>query len=586
MVEVRDDKDAVLAALDRLTAWSEMARSPQLTRFLDYIVRRRLDGDTQSIKAYSIAVDVFGRPPDFDPQSDPIVRVQARRLRALLDQYYRGPGAEEELQITLPIGRYVPDFVVADGNAPIPPVRRGQRTIDQEIDAALDASAPRGHVTISWFVLLVIAIGAAALAYSLSTWGPRNVGGDVPSGLMQQPHLRIMEFQNLTDDPSITAAVSGLAVDLVDRLEPLRFISVDYGGRGEVNSAAVPSDGYVLTGIVRRDPAAPANFQYSVILTDLSTNSVVWNRSLILSEEQLSDPGRIDRLSVDILAVLGNPRGPLHTRARQFLSRNPLSGGENLYLCRLLFTMYRETSTLGAAERAKSCYGALSAEDRSTGVALAVTASLTAEESEFGDSTPAVRLERFRTANELLAQAVQVSPTSSFVWEQRARLYEAQGEHAQAEAAYGTSLQSNPSNIDALAAHARHMAFIGQLDQAAIIAQRALNAYTIIPDWYYGVPTLAALREGDFAKAARYAEIYARADREIGPILAIMAAQGAGDDAQVARQLPRVLEVPSFRNVGIITQLRRRITDSALLDRMRTALFEAGVPPMSLVTAY
>jgi hypothetical protein len=54
----------------------------------------------------------------------------------------------------------------------------------------------------------------------------------------------------------------------------------------------------------------------------------------------------------------------------------------------------------------------------------------------------------------------------------------------------------------------------------------------------------------------------------------------------VARQLPRVLEVQSFRNVGIITQLRRRITDSALLDRIRTALFDAGVPPMSLVTAF
>jgi tetratricopeptide (TPR) repeat protein/TolB-like protein len=579
MVDARNDKDAVLAALDRLTAWSEMARSPQLTRFLEYIVKRRLDGDTQSIKAYSIAVDVFGRPSDFDPQTDPIVRVQARRLRALLDQYYRGLGAEEKLQITLPIGRYVPDFIVADGTDQAPPTRRGQRTFDQELDAALAAPRRKGHVTISWFVLLVIAIGVAALAYSLSTWGPRQVQTVAQNGLMQQPHLRIMEFQNLTDDPTITAAVSGLAVDLVDRLEPLRFLVVDYGGRGEANSAPMPADGYVLTGIVRRDPAVPANLQYSVILTDLSTNSVIWNRSLILTEEQLSDPGRIDRLSIDLLAVLGNPRGPLHTRARQFLSRNTLLGGENLYLCRQLFTMYRETSTLGAAERAKSCYGALSVEDRNTGVALAVMASLTAEENEFGTSTPTTRLERFRTANELLAQAVQVSPTSSFVWEQRARLYEAQGEHAQAEAAYGTSLQSNPSNMDALAAHARHMAFIGQLDQAIVIAQRALSAYTIIPDWYYGVPTLAALREGDFAKAARYAEIYARADREIGPILAIMAAQGAG-------QLPRVLEVQSFRNVGIITQLRRRITDSALLDRIRTALFDAGVPPMSLVTAF
>jgi hypothetical protein len=164
MVDARNDKDAVLAALDRLTAWSEMARSPQLTRFLEYIVKRRLDGDTQSIKAYSIAVDVFGRPSDFDPQTDPIVRVQARRLRALLDQYYRGLGAEEKLQITLPIGRYVPDFIVADGTDQAPPTRRGQRTFDQELDAALAAPRRKGHVTISWFVLLVIAIGVAALA--------------------------------------------------------------------------------------------------------------------------------------------------------------------------------------------------------------------------------------------------------------------------------------------------------------------------------------------------------------------------------------------------------------------------------------
>ncbi|RYE53203.1 MAG: hypothetical protein EOP20_13760, partial [Hyphomicrobiales bacterium] len=147
-----------------------------MTRFLDYIVRKRIAGDTQSIKAYSIAVDVFGRPPDFDPQSDPIVRVQARRLRALLDQYYRGPGAEETLRIHLPIGRYVPDFVEAEATAPAAP-RQPLNFAEQDAelgDLQGGQPLPRGHVTVSWFVLLVIAIGAAALAYSLSTWSPRR----------------------------------------------------------------------------------------------------------------------------------------------------------------------------------------------------------------------------------------------------------------------------------------------------------------------------------------------------------------------------------------------------------------------------
>jgi len=213
-------------------------------------------------------------------------------------------------------------------------------------------------------------------------------------------------------------------------------------------------------------------------------------------------------------------------------------------------------------------------------------ASLTVEAVGASDLSNTAQLDRVRTASAMLAEAVQLSPTSSFVWDQRARLHESIGEHDMAEAAYGTAMQSNPSNLDAVAAHARHMAFLGQLDQALPLAQRAMSAYTIIPDWYYGVPALAALRDGDFAKAARFAEIYSRSDREFGPVLVILAAEGAGDDVQVARQLPRVLDVPSFRSVGIVTQLRRRITDSALLDRIRTALVDAGVPALSLVTAY
>ncbi|MBN9022837.1 MAG: hypothetical protein J0H08_12255 [Rhizobiales bacterium] len=55
-------------------------------------------------------MDVFDRPQDFDPQSDPIVRVQARRLRTLLEQYYEGGGATADVQIHLPLGRYVPEF--------------------------------------------------------------------------------------------------------------------------------------------------------------------------------------------------------------------------------------------------------------------------------------------------------------------------------------------------------------------------------------------------------------------------------------------------------------------------------------------
>ena len=107
----------VETVLEELLVWDALARSPQLARFLQYVVEKTLAGDAASIKAYSIAVDVFGRPQDFDPQNDPIVRVQARRLRTLLDQYYAEEGAEARVRISLPVGRYVPTFEWRDPSA-------------------------------------------------------------------------------------------------------------------------------------------------------------------------------------------------------------------------------------------------------------------------------------------------------------------------------------------------------------------------------------------------------------------------------------------------------------------------------------
>ena len=62
-------------------------------------------------KEYSIAVDAFGRPREFDPTVDSIVRVEAHRLGHKLDLYYRQEGATHRVQIVLPAGGYVPQFV-------------------------------------------------------------------------------------------------------------------------------------------------------------------------------------------------------------------------------------------------------------------------------------------------------------------------------------------------------------------------------------------------------------------------------------------------------------------------------------------
>ena len=111
--------DQVRAALEELLGWTELVRSPQLAKFLSHIVEAKLRGEGESIKAYSIAVDVFGRPASFDPQADPIVRVQARRLRGLLQEFERQRLGKSSTRITLPVGRYVPEFELVPSGEPV-----------------------------------------------------------------------------------------------------------------------------------------------------------------------------------------------------------------------------------------------------------------------------------------------------------------------------------------------------------------------------------------------------------------------------------------------------------------------------------
>ncbi len=103
--------DRVRSHVARILASPDFAAAPQLAAFLRYIVDKKLSGEEDIIKAYTIATEALGRSQDFDAQNDPIVRVQARRLRQSLLLYYASPGADLSLRVVLPVGGYVPEFV-------------------------------------------------------------------------------------------------------------------------------------------------------------------------------------------------------------------------------------------------------------------------------------------------------------------------------------------------------------------------------------------------------------------------------------------------------------------------------------------
>ena len=101
---------AIRRERDRVIAHPVLAKSPQLANFLTFIVEETLAGHGDRLKAYTIATDALGRDANFDPQTDPIVRVEAGRLRRALEHYYAGDGRDDPVIIELPLGHYVPVF--------------------------------------------------------------------------------------------------------------------------------------------------------------------------------------------------------------------------------------------------------------------------------------------------------------------------------------------------------------------------------------------------------------------------------------------------------------------------------------------
>lgn len=572
-------RELVEDELRRVLSWPVMARSPQLAKFLDYVVRAKLSGDEASIKAYAIAVDVFGRPTSFDPQSDPIVRVQARRLRSLLEEYYADVGSGRPLRFYLPVGRYAPDFVDA-ANEERPAETETVEALPEtapEAPAPLQAPAPiraRPWLTEAGLILggllainlLVIAVGTMIL--------PGLSRGDAP----QVPTIAVTEFTTLADSgQAVETDVAGLAVELVTDLELFDGVTPSYLPAG-AEDGEEPVAKYVLTGIARRDGARE---QITASLKLAGSDAVLWTETV--TPPLPSKAGEVDDVSRALAQQLGSHRGPLHAEAMAWLDTHQVAESQaSDYLCGLLFGRYRDSGARKDADRARACLEAVLRREPERPIPRALEASLTAELARLDAPPTSGDGASVDAARKQIDAALRASPTDSVIWEQSARLLEAAGMLKEAEAAYASALQLNPANLDATAAFARMLVLQGPSDKGEALAREALGNAINAPGWYYTAKAVAAFRRGDNVEAITGAEKLVTGDAELGSVIATVAARRIGSSQTLNRYFAQMLDVTRFKRFGIMPVLKQRIGDSALLDEIARELGAAGVSSTAL----
>jgi len=138
----------VSEALQRVLRSQTFARSERLRSFLKFIVEMEQLGLSHRLKGYTIGIDVFSRGDGFDPGADPLVRVQAGKLRKLLNQFYASEGLDEPLRIRIPLGGYVPIYERRANESPkhgggVPELIAGRFTDESDPVADDRGSLPR-----------------------------------------------------------------------------------------------------------------------------------------------------------------------------------------------------------------------------------------------------------------------------------------------------------------------------------------------------------------------------------------------------------------------------------------------------------
>jgi adenylate cyclase len=326
---------ALRAQLQRIVSCREFDASDRNRRFLQHVVEETLAGRAERIKAYSIATSTFGRDASFDPAADPIVRIEAGRLRRSLERYYLTVGQHDPIRIDIPKGSYVPAFRPAPSrpaaanrpasDAPGPgPLTAGPWPPAAGTAAmiAATASARRPGIRARHIAAPLCLLGALLLAWIGIAWSgpypPFSPSRPAAAPADRAPAIFVAAFDNDGGDASADGLVRGFTREVIVGLTRFEGVSV-YGPEPSIRPGAGddPNPGrglpvaFVLTGGVS---VSEHRFRVAALLVDARTGRNFWSS---VFEHDITAGDAFDaRASIanQIALALAQPDGILFSR--------------------------------------------------------------------------------------------------------------------------------------------------------------------------------------------------------------------------------------------------------------------------------
>ncbi len=514
--------DQVRAELRRILSSAHFVTSERNRRFFAYVVEETLMARGDRIKAYNIATAVFGRAESFDPTLDPVVRMEARRLRRSLERFYLVEGEIGPARIALPKGGYVPQFrrpatlQLAQGNS---------RTNDTT--AFLDREP---SILVSTF--------------ELETGNQGDVS--YSDGFVRQIVVGLSRF------PELSVFMPNTSLGLRSDVAPVE---------------AGPQVDFILSGNI----AAIADvLKVKVTLLHAQSGRVIWAETLDSDVATQSVLDARDQIADRIVRTLME-RITTNSDIGEYLAHN-LTCFESL----IHFNRYRRSP------RRELFLVALESLERTVKTnpdypeALACLSQIYSDGHRFGFAiADAGELKRW--ASELAAKAVSLAPNSSRAHHAQGIAYWFSGNVCASLVALKTALALNPNATEAMADLGLHCCLSGDWHNGVRLIEKALSLNPRHLDIQRAGLSFYHFLNGNFDRAFEEAQQMQTLHVTCGFVASAIALIRLGRRREANEAVTRIIGINPLYPRFVLHEFGGVIVQSSLAGGITTALYDAGL---------
>jgi adenylate cyclase len=518
---VNSPAEAVRAQLDRIVQSPRFKASDKQKHFLEFVVNETLKSRASQIKAYSIAMAVYGRPKSFNPQEDPIVRVEAGRLRRALANYYLASDGNDPVRIEIPKGGYVPEFI----HTPEP---------------------------------------------------PDPIGVDFPAG----PAIALLPLANLSGDEGQDYFVDGLTEELTSelvRFQDIAVIAPQSAMRLRQQTIDPKQIGrdlgvrFLLTGSVRK---GTSSVKVALQLFDTASAQQVWAESY---KEGLAAAGLIsmqETIARSVVGIIADHYGLINHRLSKE-ARKKVPADMTAYDAVLRFYHYENTLTAKSFEKAMTALETAVQIDPEYGLAWSMLGHLHADNYALGFRPMEDPLGK---AKKYASKGVALDPKNQFVRDAITLVHFHSGNKEMFLRSVTETVALNPNAPYIVGVAGWHLCLYGEWERGrALLAKgMALNPYH--PSWFRLASFLDFYCQEDYESALEEALKFNFPKLYFDPLMraAVLGQMGRGLEAKAAAD--ELLElVPDFTSRGRAL-IGKYLKVDDVIDDVIEGLQKAGLP--------